>query len=478
LLVNAALLTEKLPIKLPQQFQETQTLVRTCVNVALVFLLLFCANYIASAQTQKVSQIASAQAAEIQSSASPDDLELDGRIEAIFSNIETLSNIDVEVNSGVVNLSGTVASDDHLGRAKGIVNELSGVVAVESGVEITLDVESNVAPLLANLKSDVRRLVRSMPVFGIAFLVFLLISIAGNFLGRLSGLWARIARNLFIGELIGQAIKVVSIAIGLVVALNIVGAKSVIGTVLGGAGVIGLAIGFAVRDSLENYISSIMLSLRQPFRSKDRVKIGDHEGIVVRLTSRATVLMTSEGNHLRIQNSTVFKANIVNFTTNPERRFEFKLTVDDEGDALVAISAALIALRALKFILKRPKASATIDKITSSGAELSFTGWVDQAQSDFNRCRSLALLTVQDAIKQSADHQNETVSKQKNLIAEGSGVITYRGSKDKFPWSEDRQKLASSVLDISADTDLERRANEDRQDPAHTDLLDQQQPTE
>jgi small conductance mechanosensitive channel len=476
LLANAALLTEKLPIKLSQQFQRPQFLVRTCVNVALPFLLLFCANYIASAQTQKVSQIASAQATEIQSSASQDDLELDGRIEAIFSNIETLSNIDVEVNSGVVNLSGTVASDDHLGRAKGIVNELSGVVAVEFGVEIALDVESNVAPLLATLKSDVRRLVRSLPVFGIALLVFLLISIAGNFVGKLSGLWSRIARNPFIGELIGQAIKVVSIAIGLVVALNIVGAKSVIGTVLGGAGVIGLAIGFAVRDSLENYISSIMLSLRQPFRSKDRVKIGDHEGIVVRLTSRATVLMTSEGNHLRIPNSTVFKANIVNFTTNPERRFEFKLTVDD--DALVAISAALIALRALKFVLKTPKASATIDNITSGGAELSFTGWVDQAQSDFNRCRSLALLTVQDAIKQSADNQNKTVSKQKNLIAEGSGVITDRGSKDKFPWSENRQKLASSALDISADTDLERRADEDRQAPAHADLLDEQQPTE
>jgi hypothetical protein len=85
---------------------------------------------------------------------------------------------------------------------------------------------------------------------------------------------------------------------------------------------------------------------------------------------------------------------------------------------------------------------------------------------------------VQDAIKQSADNQNKPVSKQKNLIAEGSSVITDRGSKDKSPWSEDRQKLASSVLNISADTDLERRANEDRKDPAYTDFLDGQQPAE
>src|SRR3546814_6600583 len=66
--------------------------------------------------------------------------------------------------------------------------------------------------------------------------------------------------------------------------------------------------------------SDLMLSLRQPFRANDHVVIEGHEGRVVRLTSRATILMTLEGNHLRIPNSTVFKAVILNYTRNPERR--------------------------------------------------------------------------------------------------------------------------------------------------------------
>src|SRR3546814_11904518 len=85
-----------------------------------------------------------------------------------------------------------------------------------------------------------------------------------------------------------------------------------------------ISIGFAIRDTVDNYVASLMLSLRQPFRANDHVVIEGHEGRVVRLTSRATILMTLEGNHLRIPNSTVFKAVILNYPRNPERRFDFE----------------------------------------------------------------------------------------------------------------------------------------------------------
>ena len=110
------------------------------------------------------------------------------------------------------------------------------------------------------------------------------------------------------------------------------GAGALLGAVLGGAGVVGLALGFAMKDTIENYVSSLMLSLRQPFRANDKVKIDDYEGRVVRLTTRATILMTDDGNHLRLPNSKVFKAVIVNYTRNPQRRFEFILQIDTKAD--------------------------------------------------------------------------------------------------------------------------------------------------
>ncbi len=82
----------------------------------------------------------------------------------------------------------------------------------------------------------------------------------------------------------------------------------------------------------DNYVSSLVLSLRQPFRAGDHAVIASHEGRVARMTSRATILVTLDGNHLRIPNSIVFKAVILHYTRNPERRFEFDLGIDANDD--------------------------------------------------------------------------------------------------------------------------------------------------
>lgn len=57
----------------------------------------------------------------------------------------------------------------------------------------------------------------------------------------------------------------------LVIALDVMNATALLSTILGAAGIIGLALGFAVRDTVENFIASIMLSIRQPFRPNDTV---------------------------------------------------------------------------------------------------------------------------------------------------------------------------------------------------------------
>ena len=66
---------------------------------------------------------------------------------------------------------------------------------------------------------------------------------------------------------------------------------------------------------------------RQPFRANDHVVIDSFEGRVIRLTSRATVLMTPDGNHLRLPNAMVFRSVILNYTRNPSRRFEFDVGI-------------------------------------------------------------------------------------------------------------------------------------------------------
>ena len=214
------------------------------------------------------------------------------RLRRIFGELGALSAVQVRVAEGVVTLGGPLPERADLDRAEQIAGRVEGVVAVRNDMVASVDVGERVSPFLEKLTAILRSVVNSAPLLLLGGLVLAAFVVLGWWVASFSRFWRGLTPNPFVGELLAQAVRVASAVTGIVLALNLVGATALMGTVLGGAGVIGLAIGFAIRDTLENYISSIMLSLRQPFRANDHVVIDGQEGKVVRLTSRATVLMT------------------------------------------------------------------------------------------------------------------------------------------------------------------------------------------
>lgn len=328
-----------------------------------------------------------------------DDDDIKKRITGIFSEIEGLKAVNVTVNEGVVSLTGEAPNEKKALQAINLANRVSDVVAVEDRISRTLDVQDNVTPVITQLKQQIRGLIKALPLLLVAIVVFVVVVWFGAWVSRRQSLWKRVAPNPFVAELLSQTIKFVFVIIGLILALSFLGAEAIIGTLLGGAGVIGIAVGFAVKDTIENYIASLMLSIRQPFRARDYVDINGQEGVIVRLTSRATILMTADGNQLRIPNSEVFKATIVNFTKNPERRFTFKLGVDANDDPLAAIKVGLDAINKLNFILTDPKAVAIIDEVGDSNIILEFQAWVNQTDTDLLKARSIAIREAKHALE-------------------------------------------------------------------------------
>ena len=327
------------------------------------------------------------------------DLQIAERIAGIYAAIDSLSEIDVSVDKGVVTLTGSVAKVEQIEQAEEIAGRVAGVVTVESQIERDLAVQTNLAPTFGAIAAQAREVIRSLPLLGVAVLIAILVAFTFHLLAKLRGLWLRIAPNAFLAELLMSAMRFIGVLFGIYLALKILGATALLGAVLGIGGVIGIAIGFAVRDTIDNYISSVMLSLRQPFRANDHVVIEGEEGRVVRLTSRATVLMTLDGNHLRIPNSTVFKAVILNYTRNPERRFEFDLGVDADDDPVEAMRVGIEAMGTRDFVLTDPEPQARICEVGDSNIVLRFFGWVDQAQTDYHKGRSMSIAVVKDALE-------------------------------------------------------------------------------
>lgn len=335
--------------------------------------------------------------------------------------------------------------------------------------------ENNVGNALSGLKKDLDEISAALPLIGLAILSFLFMWWFGGFISRRKAFWHKIATNPFLGELLSQTIRVLFIIGGLIIALNLLGAQAFIKTILGGAGVVGIALGFAVRDTLENYLASIMLSLRQPFRGGDHVLIGNHQGKVMRLTSRATILMTMDGNHLRIPNSTVFKAVILNYTTNSERRFTFQLGVDAADDPVAAMKTGLDVMREHDFVQDEPAPSASISEVGDSNIVINFYGWVDQTTASFGKSRSLSIRSVKDALEAQGFSLPEPIYRVKLDNMPGAQLKLTKGGTAKAPV---KHKLSELDLDTTPDTSIDAKVEAELDGSGETNLLDKRRPAE
>ncbi len=424
---------------------------------------------------------ARAQDTPISVGAGPSDAQIEARLNAVLDTLPDLAGVDADVSNSVVILTGQVANEVDAEEAVSIANRVEGVVAVRDDITRTLAVSDNISPVLADMLGFGSDFIRALPLIGLALLSLFAITMLGRFIAKRGSLVKRFARNPFLVELAATAVRIVFFVIGLIVALNILGATALIGTVLGGAGIIGIALGFGIRDTVENYVASLLLSIRQPFRAQDHVVIDDKEGIVVRLNTRATILMTLDGNHLRIPNAKVFKADILNYTTNPQRRFGFSVGVDSADDPVDAITTGVEAIAGHDFILTDPPPGGRIVDIGDSSIEIRYTAWIDQRETDFGAARSQCIRDVQDALEAGGFSLPEPIYRVKMDTTVTSKAVTSASpatsAAKPAPLPTPVEALQAS-LNTDAELTLVERVTEEREQSSHTDLLDDGAPPE
>ena len=409
-----------------------------------------------------------------------EDAELQNNLNQIYASTTDLSSVAARVENGVVTLSGEISNSELAKDAVEIAESAQGTIYVQDQIDRLLVVDSDVFSALDGLKKDAEDILQALPIIGLALLILTLFIWFGGIVSRRDRFWARIATNPFLGDLMAQTMRILFVLAGLIIALNLLGAQAMIATILGGAGLVGIAIGFAVRDTLENYLASILLSLRQPFRAGDHVLIGSHSGKVMRLTSRATILMTMGGNHLRIPNSTVFKAIILNYTTNPERRFDFELGVDAGDDPVAAMKTGLDVMRASDYVLDEPAPSASISNVGDSNIVIKFYGWVDQRSTSFGKSRSLSIRGVKNALESKGFSLPEPIYRLKIDGAEGLSrkvVVNATGSKLNNPPQQKSIHVATVEVDVTPDDTIDQKVEESLS-AGEDNLLDNSKPVE
>ena len=363
------------------------------------------------------------------------------KLNKIFSHIPALKQVKATFTEGVVTLDGETLDDNAATEAVALAKKMDGVIYVANEVTQNVAISERVEPVYEKTTQLLARIKGALPLYGLAFLILIIAWWLGNLVRRRLPL-RRMNDAPLTQEFVREALRWLIVLLGIFTALETAGVTSLVTALMGGAGILGVGLGFAFQDIIENYLAGILLGMRQPFRKNDLVRIGEFEGKVIRLSNRETVLMTLSGNHLTIPNATVFKGVLYNFTKNPLRRFEFLMGVATNQSMAKVMEIGVQALTGTPGVVAAPKPTALIHQVGSYTLDVNFTGWFDQTTHDFFAVRSEAIRRVNRALMQAGVDLPEPMvrtTKPPEISA------LYEGEPEE------------AAVDVTADTDLDKQ---------------------
>lgn len=330
-----------------------------------------------------------------------EDVDIAARLERILTATKWFTNPSVDVEEGVVFLDGEANRESSKDWATKLAGSTQDVVAVVNRMTVVERSVWDFSPAWEQLRVMGRAAVQSLPAIVISLTVLTLTFFATIFATRTARrLGARRFHNAMISEVIARAAAVPVIILGLYLAMRVSGLTQIAATVLGGTGLIGIVIGIAFRDIAENFLASILISMQRPFQAGDLVTIADHQGFVQKVSTRGTIIVTLDGNHVQIPNATVYKSVIRNHSANPNGRLDFIIRIGYDDSMERAQEIVLKVLREHPAVLADPEPLILVEELTPTGINLHAYFWINGRDFSGLKVRSATLRQIVAALNE------------------------------------------------------------------------------
>ena len=245
-----------------------------------------------------------------------------------------------------------------------------------------------------------------------AFMIMLLASftnsIAGTFLPLLRDRFANKTDSKIddvIFDLLNRFASVIIFLTAAILALDVLGVN--IMPFIAGAGVAGIAIGFAAKDTLSNLIAGILLIIDRPFEVGDRIEVWTAPtnsatwGDVLDVGLRATKIRTTDNIVIVIPNNEIMRRDIINYTTiTQEIRVRIPIGIAYDADVKRAKEIIVSAALELDWVMKDPEPKVVVKSFGDSAVNLEARVWVSQP-----RKRMDTISHVADRVKELFDKE-------------------------------------------------------------------------
>ncbi len=273
--------------------------------------------------------------------------------------------------------------------------------------QLTLNFQEAASIVTGKLEGWLKGAIEILPNFAVAILVVLVfIGLAKLIKWGIKKIFSREHGNTAVLNLVASIFYVITLLIGLFIALGLLNLDKTVTSLLAGAGIIGLALGFAFQDIAANFLSGILMAFRKPLQIGDHVETNDYTGTVLKINMRTTSLRTFQGQEVMIPNKDVFNSPIKNYTKRGERRVDLEVGVSYGDDLEKVEKLVLDTTKQLKGVDQNQDIRLEYTEFGDSSINFRLSFWLeDIQQKSYMQTRSGAI----KAIKVAFDRNNVTI---------------------------------------------------------------------
>jgi small conductance mechanosensitive channel len=236
-------------------------------------------------------------------------------------------------------------------------------------------------------------------IVGALVVFFIFYLIAKGIRAMVRKLADRSSKRRNVGIVLGRLAQWVIVFIGLMVALVIAIPSFKPGQLVQLLGISSVAIGFAFRDILQNFLAGILLLLREPFRVGDQIEYSTYQGTVEEVETSSTVIKTYDGRRVVIPNGELLTKAVTVNTAHPHRRIEYDVGIGYGDDIDRAKELLLEAVSDIDGILKDPAPDVIVHELASHCVNIRLRWWIAPAsRSDALDSRDRVLSAVKNKL--------------------------------------------------------------------------------
>ena len=209
----------------------------------------------------------------------------------------------------------------------------------------------------------------------------------------------KILKSTQIKILLTKMIQWIILCIGLFIALEILNLDKTVTSLLAGAGVLGLALGFAFQSIVSNFITSILLSVQSPFKIGDTIAVNEVTGQAMSINLRTTVIQTFDGQIVNVPNKIIFENNLINYSRIGLRRIGVDIGVAYQSDLDLVEKLTMKTIYQLKPSQKKP-IQVLFHTFADSSINLTAYFWIPfKSEADYQEMKSSAIKNIKLAFE-------------------------------------------------------------------------------